>query len=228
MVPTRIIARAIEKGLEAIGICDHNSTENIPAVRKAGRKDGITVFGGIEITTSEEIHLLALFDEDSDLFQMQEKIYQNLEGENDSAAFGEQYIVDEEDFVISTNNRLLIGATGLSIDIIVASIHEFNGIVIASHVDREAFSIISQLGFIPRDLKLDALELSPNCKELPVLYSDVKYPFVTFSDAHRLDDIGRTATCFHIEKPTISELKKAFRNTEGRKCSTFHCTFSIS
>lgn len=219
MVPTRIIARAKETNLKVIGICDHNSSENVSAVRKAGRKDGITVFGGIEITTMEEIHLLALFDEDDDLSQMQNKIYRNLDGENDSSAFGEQYIVDEDDWVISTNKRLLLGATGLSIDTIVTSIQQLNGIVIASHVDREAFSIISQLGIIPRYLKLDALELSPNCKKLPTLYTDAALPFVTFSDAHRLDDIGKAATCFHIETPTINELKKALQNVEGRKYS---------
>ena len=36
------------------------------------------------------------------------------------------------------------------------------GLAVASHIDKEAFSIISQLGFITEDMGFDALEMSPN------------------------------------------------------------------
>jgi len=217
MVPTRIISRARELHLQAIGICDHNATENIPAVRNAGLKEDITVLSGIEITSQEEIHILAFFDDDVNLKKMQELVYKNLTGKNDSTAFGEQFIVDEKDYVTGYNERLLIGAASLTIENIVSAVHQFDGLAVASHVDREAFSIISQLGIIPEDIELDALELSPQHQKSPLHYEGYDFPYVTFSDAHRLQDIGRSTTCFYIERATVSELKKALLNSNGRK-----------
>ena len=61
MSPRNIIKEAKKKGLDIIGICDHNSAENFPAVEKSANKEGIKVIGGIEITSREEVHVLALF-----------------------------------------------------------------------------------------------------------------------------------------------------------------------
>ncbi len=217
MVPTKIISHAKERNLSAIGVCDHNTSENFGAVRNVGEKHGIKVFGGIEITSQEEVHILSLFDDDEDLRKMQDIIYQNLTGINDSAAFGKQYIVDEEDYVIDICSKLLIGATELSIDEIIRHIHQLSGLAIASHIDREVFSIISQLGFIPPNLKLDALELSPKRVNSTSQYKQYEYPLVSFSDAHCLRDIGRSKTTFYIEYAKLDELKKAFHNFEGRR-----------
>ena len=46
------------------------------------------------------------------------------------------------------NERLLIGATTLSLDEILTEIHAVGGLAIASHVDRDLFSVTRQLGFI--------------------------------------------------------------------------------
>ena len=161
MVPGVIVEEARRKELDVIGICDHNATENVPAVRKAAEKRRIVVLGGMEITSEEEVHVLALFDNDEKLFELQKKVYDNLPGRNDERVFGEQVIVNENDEVVDVNDRLLIGATGLPLQAIVDAIHSLCGLAIASHVDRESFGIIGQLGFIPEGLPLDALEVSP-------------------------------------------------------------------
>ncbi len=59
---------------------------------------------------------------------MQKQVYEHLQpGENDEDAFGMQVVVNEEDEVLGFNKRLLIGSTDLSIDRIVALIHEVSG-----------------------------------------------------------------------------------------------------
>ena len=63
MVPAKIVDQAKKSGLDVIGICDHNTAENVPAVRCAGSELNLRVLGGMEITTQEEVHILALFDE---------------------------------------------------------------------------------------------------------------------------------------------------------------------
>jgi hypothetical protein len=219
MVPSEIISKAIENKLDAIGITDHNSIENVEAVKKAGEKKAFPVFGGIEITTCEEIHILAFLD-DKSLKDIQNIIYDNLTGTNDVEYFGEQIIMDDCDNIIGYNNKMLVGAIDLSINEIINFIHSLNGIAIASHIDKQAYSIISQLGFIPEGLQIDALELSPNHYLHPIDYNKYGFPLVEFSDAHFLSDIGKVYTRFIVEDVTISELKKAIINEDKRtvKC----------
>ena len=71
-----------------------------------------------------------------------------LAGENDEERFGVQAIVNENGEVEGINNQLLIGATDLSLDDIIDYIHQYDGLAIAAHIDRESFSVLSQLGFI--------------------------------------------------------------------------------
>ncbi len=220
MLPALIIMKAKERDLDIIGICDHNSTENVMAVKKVGTMEGVTVIGGIEITSQEEVHILALFDDDADLQRIQNIVYEHLPGVNDEDAFGEQLIVDEKDEILGFNEKLLIGATTLFLEQVVDIIHQLGGIAIAAHVDRDAFSVIGQLGFIPEGLDVDGLEISPrnSVEDIRAKFPQVNdYPLVSFSDAHYLEDIGKRATSFLIEKPSIEELNKAFREVEGRK-----------
>jgi len=219
MTPQKIVERAKEKGLNGIAICDHNSAENVRAVRLAGEKRGVKVLGGMEITSREEVHLLALFDDEEKLMKLQKIIYQNLPGVNQPEIFGSQLLMDEEDKILGEDEHLLIGSSLLSLSELVELIHSFSGLAIASHIDRETFGIIGQLGFIPKELPLDALEISPRIsfdsarKTLPL----GDFPVITYSDAHYLEDIGKSSTIFWIKELNLEELKKAFLGKEGRK-----------
>jgi len=220
MLPRRIVEQAKSKGLAIIGICDHNSMENVACAKKVGEKEGLTVIGGIEVTSQEEVHILALFDEDKDLCELANLIYENLPGVNDDRVFGEQVVVNEDNEVLSFNKRLLIGATALPLHQIVDKIHSLSGLAIASHIDRESFSIIGQLGFIPDGLELDGLEVSPrlSLKKAQLKFGEAfGFPLVTFSDAHTLEDIGKSFTCLLIEGANIKEIRKALFGEDGRK-----------
>ena len=207
-----IVQQAKQTGLDVIGICDHNSCENVGAMMKAGEREGLTVIPGVEVTSREEVHILGLFNSEQDLMCLQDIIYENLPGESDEEAFGPQLVVDEYGNVTGKNSRLLIGATTLAVEQIIDAIHRFEGLAIASHIDRQRFSLIGQLGYIPKDLKLDALEVSnPSAIE-----QEYKYPLVTSSDAHFLEDIGRNSTCFMIEEISLREIGQALRNEMGR------------
>jgi predicted metal-dependent phosphoesterase TrpH len=220
MLPTKIIKEAKAKKLDAIAICDHNSAENVLAVKKAAAKEGIFVLAGMEICTSEEVHILGFFDDDKALLEMQDTIYENLSGENDEKYFGEQLIVNESDKFIGITRKLLIGSTGLSVSEIVDLIHDQGGLAVASHVDRDAYSIIAQLGFIPKELPLDALEVSWRCGYDKIsTFENSGYPIIRSSDAHYLEDIGKVFTNFLLEKLSFTEMAMAFRGTKGRTIS---------
>lgn len=216
MSPRNIVREAKRKGLEVIGICDHNSAENVPAVEKNARKEGIGVIGGMEVTSKEEVHILALFDMEDRLFSLQEIVYEHLHGTNDEKLYGEQVIVNEEEEVVGFNKKLLIGATEITLARLIDLVHERNGLAIASHVDREGFGIIGQLGFIPIGLRLDALEIADPAKRESIPEKDV-FPFVTSSDAHILEDVGKRHTSFLMNGISIEELRKCLHGDEGRE-----------
>lgn len=228
MVPSAIVSEAKKKNLDIIGVSDHNSVENVVAVIRAAKKEGLKVIGGIEITSSEEVHTLGFFDNEDSLKIIQDIVYRNLPGENKESIFGEQVSVDEHDKKIGTNKKLLIGATTLSVQKIVEIIHDLGGIAIASHVDRESFSILGQLGFVPQGLGLDALEVSSlsSIENIKVKFPQIRdFPLVGFSDAHRLGEIGKSVTSFLIEEATVQEIRKAILKQNGRSVIThFRCS----
>ena len=220
MLPSAIIEQARNQNLDAIGICDHNTADNVTAVRKAGQRGGVYVLGGMEICSSEEIHIMGFFDDDEALSEMQNVVQNHLAGENDEAYFGAQPIVDENDSIVGSSKRLLIGSTDLAIDEIVDSVHALGGLAVASHIDRPSFSIISQLGFISEELPLDALELSWKCPANEVeAYRSHQLPLVQSSDAHFLADIGKGCTTFLLAEPSFSEVAMAFRGVQERSLS---------
>jgi PHP family Zn ribbon phosphoesterase len=220
MSPKKIIEKSREQQLDLIAICDHNTAENVAVILREGARQGIAVLPGMEICSREEVHLVTLFKEIEDALKMQEFIYAHLPGKNQPEVFGHQIVADQNDRVLGENDRLLIGATQLSLKDIVSRAHLFGGICISSHVDRPSYSLIGQLGFIPQDLDLDAVEVSfrvPLNKASSEVPGIRDYPCVTASDAHFLQDIGKAWTEFILAAPTLEEIRMALAAAEGRK-----------
>jgi PHP family Zn ribbon phosphoesterase len=164
--------------------------------------------------------VLAFFDEDKELQAMQRLINDNLLGENSPAYFGDQLVCDQHDAVVDQESRLLMGATTLTVDFLVANIHRFGGLAIASHVDRERFSLISQLGFVPEGLQLDGMEISAlhsQAEAIALFPSIADYPLLQSSDAHQLKDLGKASTTCMLASPCVAELRKALQGQDDRK-----------
>jgi PHP family Zn ribbon phosphoesterase len=148
---------------------------------------------------------------------IQSLIDEHLSGENDPDAFGLQVVVDEWDQPTDVNTKLLIGATTLSLEEVVDAIHGFGGLAIASHIDREGFGLIGQLGFIPPGLKIDALEVSARVSHKKWDEEWKGYSVITSSDAHCLADIGKSFTSFLVEEASLDEISKALTRQDGRR-----------
>ncbi|MEA1970257.1 MAG: PHP-associated domain-containing protein [Thermodesulfobacteriota bacterium] len=219
MYPTALVEKSLDCGLDVIGICDHNASENVRYVIEASRGKPVHVFSGMEITSREEVHVIALFENIDNLLQIQKIVYDSLSGTNREEIFGCQAIVNESDEVKGFNDRLLIGSTAISLQETVETVHSFGGIAIAAHIDRESFSVLGQLGFIPSDIRFDALEISrrTGLKEARAKYPDLRdYTFIESSDAHCIRDMGKGFTKIFMKEPSLSELKMAIRKREGR------------
>ncbi len=219
MTPLAIVQVATELGLDMIGICDHNAAANVPATVRAAGSKPLTVISGMEVTTREEVHVLALFAAPEAALDLEAYVQGRLSGENDPELFGEQVVVDEHNEPLELCPKLLIGATSLSVEQVVEAIHARGGCAIAAHVDRERFGIVGQLGFIPPRLPLDGLEHSRKTarSEACERFSDGgRWEMLCSSDAHRLGEIGMGSTFIRLESPTLDELRMALRREGGR------------
>jgi predicted metal-dependent phosphoesterase TrpH len=221
MYPRAVVEQARAVGLDIIAVTDHNSTENAAAVGEAAQGTGLAVLPGLELATEEEAHILGLFEAGTDLGPLLTTVYEKLPDIPSKRSFvKDQVIVDAEDGVTGFNPHCLIGATRLTVYEAVDLIHRHGGMAVASHVDREAFSIISQLGFIPPDLKLDAVEVSPllSYEEAVAAFGPLSpLPLVRFSDAHRPEEIGRASMEFLMAEPCLEEIRKALAGRDGRE-----------
>ncbi len=218
MHPSGLVAAACRAGLDAVAVCDHNSARNLAATERAAARTGLTVLAGMEVATEEEVHVLALCPDVAAAERLQAQVYAELPGTNDAAVFGEQVVANEDGDVIDIDPHLLIGATRWSLDRAVRAIHDSGGLAIAAHVDRERFGLIGQLGFVPRALPLDGLEVS---RRLPLplarqRFGGVGLPIVTASDAHEPHEIAAAVTLMLLARPGFLEVRQALRGANGR------------
>ncbi len=223
MSPKNIVEQALNAGLDIIAITDHNSTKQSTIIRDLAEKEGLFVICGAEVSTKEEVHCLALFGDDNELNQFQDYLDVHLVCiKNDSDKFGFQVVVDENENILETEERLLISSLDVGIIDVEKKVHELNGLFIPAHIERNYNGIISQLGFIPVNLTVDAVEFSKkeNVKEF---YKNKKIPgnlgWIYSSDAHIPEFIGKSQTIFCIETASFSEIKKAILGKEGRSIS---------
>lgn len=189
MTPNNIVNMAVIKGLDMIAIADHNSAGNCEAVMKAA-PDGLLVLPAIEVETAEEVHMLCMFEDLDGALSMEREIIASAPPvENRSEIFGRQLYMDENDEVTGEENRLLVTASGLDIYKVVHLAGSFGGVAIPAHIDRSSYSVLSNLGFVPPDLDVSAVEITG--KNLNVMRDDYeKYNIITNSDAHYLENIS--------------------------------------
>jgi len=217
MSPDMIISKAREKNLGLIGITDHNTTRQCTVVKALGEKHGIVVIQGAEVTTKEEVHCLVYFDGDEPLKLFQLYLDQHLpDFANDVRFFGYQVAVNENNDIVYTEDRLLINAINQTIEEVEKKVHKLGGLFIPAHIDKTRFSILGQLGFLPQELKVDALEISPYCdeKQLVSRHSGISgHKIIRSSDAHYPHEIGRNYTQFDLRKADFGSIRDFLRKT---------------
>jgi PHP family Zn ribbon phosphoesterase len=215
MSPVNIVSEAAIKGLDIIGITDHNTTRHCGLITKLAAERGIFVMQGAEVTTKEEVHCLAFFENTDALEKFQEFLDSSLtEVMNDPVIFGYQVQVDEDENVVYEEKRLLINAISKSFEETEAYIHSLNGLFIPAHLNRQKNSIYSQLGLLPDKLNADAVEISraTTSEQFIAVHPEVKnFTVLRNSDAHYPDDIGTAFTLFYIEEATFNEIKQALK-----------------
>ncbi|QZY56589.1 PHP domain-containing protein [Crassaminicella profunda] len=215
MTPNNIINMCILKGLDAIAITDHNSVENCIACLQVAKNKGIIVIPGMELQTKEEVHLICLFKSIDKALSFQKLVYDKLPvKENNPKLFGRQLIFNKKDEVVGENKRMLIGSSNLSINEVFHEVEKRAGIIIPAHVDRNSYSLIGTLGFIPKELSIKTLEVSKTCNLNTFLdkYRYLrKYQFIQSSDAHYLWDILERENFIEVDQKNIGSIFESLR-----------------
>ncbi len=217
MRPRAIVAAALARGIGMIGVCDHNSAGNVRAVAAAagGR---LRVISGMEITTSEEAHVVGLFPSADAAEAAAREVAPGLP---EGRIGEEQELVDADGATVGVEGRMLSTASGFSLEATVDLVHRHGGIAIAAHVDRRSFSVPSQLGFIPPGTAFQALEISAHGAKIgrTAAFAGLGYPLTTASDAHVPEQVGEGFVVLEVGAPDFRELALALVGADGRGCA---------
>ncbi len=178
---------ALIKSLDLIAITDHNSVKQLTAFRNVA-KGKINILLGVEIQSSEDIHILAYFNSDADLNQIQHYLDTHLiEMPNRPEYYGRQVILDENDNEIGEEHRLLISSIARTTREIIKDIHEMGGKAILAHVYRK-YGYINKFKTLDFSLDFDGVEVYEGNKDILLSdYPKLKDMLVLHnSDAHHL------------------------------------------
>jgi hypothetical protein len=222
MIPPLIVERALALGLGLIAIMDHNAAANCEAVIKAARGTGLVVLPGMEVQTSEEVHVLCLFDTTEQALTWQGTVFNHLPDRlNPEKTFGAQFVVDANGDYIRTETRLLLTSTDMPLADAMARVTALRGLAIPAHVDRMSYSLLASLGFVPLGLNSPALELfrQTTPDDARARWPELaRWPLIRGGDAHRLGEIYPNLRLDLAER-TVAELALAFSGRFGRSFS---------
>ena len=205
MTPNNIVNMSIIKGLDIIAVTDHNSCGNVRAVMKAAG-DKLLVIPGMEVETSEEIHVVCYFKNIEDAEKMWEIVKSHMNNiKNREEIYGEQLYMNEFDEVTAKEELLLVSATTMSIYEVIKYAKDCGGIAVPAHIDRSSYSVLANLGAVPEDLNIKALEITK--KNRAKLESEYKnYRIISNSDAHYLEDISEPEFTINIMSKTAENV----------------------
>lgn len=191
MTPNNIVNMSLLNGMDMIALTDHNSCRNCEAAVRAGKEAGLTVVPGMELTTSEEAHVVCLFPTVEQAMAFSgyvEERYPKID--NRPEIFGDQLIMDWQDEVVGRVPQLLINASSISVNEMPGLMARFGGAAFPAHIDHDSYSVISSLGVIPAEAGFRAAEISAKGDRelLTQWYPELQEMILLLdSDAHYLD-----------------------------------------
>ena len=201
--PYNIAGMAKISGIDIVALTDHNTTKNCPAFFMACEEYGLIPIAGMELTTSEDIHVVCLFERLEDAIAFDGYVDKHrMKIKNRPDIFGEQLIFGENDCLLGKEEYLLSNATDISIEDARKIVASFGGVCYPAHIDRDANGIIAVLGTFPpsADFSLYELRDGKNKEEYEQRYSLQNKLAIISSDAHYLTGIKDAESFFMLEE----------------------------
>lgn len=222
MTPNNIVNMAEVLGLDVIAVTDHHAAENVWPVYNLAQRKGIICIPGIEVQSREEVHLLCYFPTPNPLLEFADHVLSLLDSELVAApAVGQQLIFDEEDRVVGEKELYLHQSIPLSMEEIWHLAENYGACCLPAHLDRPAFGLLGQLGFIPPGLPVTTVEATlPRAQELA--RSGRYNAVITASDAHSLEQMVTTGhSLLHPSLNSVDTIWHWLKNPDRQLVQTF-------
>jgi hypothetical protein len=202
-----IVTAALDAGLAAIAITDHNSAEGIDGLTQAARESGLCILPGLELSARGG-HVLALFEEGTPVPRLRH-LLRILGFTEEEWGWG----------YCETEHR---------IEYIFQRVEEHGGLAIAAHVDRKPKGFLASEELATQDKReilagqhLAAIEITvQRDRTLWNRGSVTGYPHriacIQGSDAHAPSEVGRRPIYVQIPGLTLEGLRFALAEPESR------------
>lgn len=190
MTPENIAGMAYLNHLDVAALTDHNSCKNCEAFLSALQQYDILGLCGMELTTSEDVHIICLFPTLEQAMDFDNYVSHHLlTVPNRSSYFGRQLLYAPGDQPDGEYEPLLLCSTDISFSKLDKLMKTFGGIHFPAHIDKSSNSLLSNLGFIPYDSEINYYEMADPKKQEEILSANprlVKAQMFVDSDAHHL------------------------------------------
>lgn len=220
MTPNNLVNMAALSGCEIIALTDHNTCRNAPAALKAGEAAGLLVVPGMELCTSEEAHVVCLFDTLEGAMEFDSYIYKNMPHiPNKAEIFGEQCIRNEEDELLGVEENLLLVSSFVGVNDVLPLAERFGGTAFPAHVNRDSYSVIASLGAIPPEAGFSSAEITRDCDldKLKLAHPELEgMLLLRDSDSHYLETLtgepGRIALAEKSARAVVEAVRWGLSN----------------
>lgn len=190
MTPNNMVNMAALLGCDIMAVTDHNACRNARAAIKVGEEVGVLVIPGMELSTSEEAHVVCLFSTVDGAEAFDRYVAERFPDiKNRKEIFGDQFILDENDEKIGEEDRMLINSSFISINDVLPAVRSFGGTAFPAHIDADSYSIVASLGVVPEEAGFTAVEITGKCDldTFKMLNPEIEGKLIfTDSDAHYL------------------------------------------
>lgn len=203
MTPCNIAGMAKLCGLDAIAVTDHNTCRQVRAVTAASQAvGGPLVVPGMELETSEAIHLIVLFPTVESCERFERAVWRDtMRVKNRPEIFGRQIVMNERDQTVTERQDLLIVSSAITLEKARDAAKELGGVAVPAHIDKPSNGLIGVLGALTDDMGFHAVELSSRCDAaFERQIGGQGYRILRNSDAHTLGDISERENSIRLDR----------------------------
>jgi energy-coupling factor transporter ATP-binding protein EcfA2 len=209
------LGAARQRGIDAIGVTEHNDVSWIDDLRYAANGLGLHLLPGFEVETKEGIHVLCLFDPETKVARLEEFLVQlGLTAEKRAPrryqVAANRDLPDLLDFIQDGCGGICIAAHIESDKGLLVAVRESARVsawktrgLLAAQISRPPHEITSGNGRIIRG-------------EEPIYERDRKLAYVLTSDARSPETIGTTWTWIKMDEVGVEGLRQAFLDPGSR------------
>lgn len=198
----------IKHGVEVVGLADHGNVRNSETLRRVLATEGIIVFPGFEVTSSENVHWVCLFSEDTDVSKLDGYLW-------------DVGVRNPEDRTRPLN------LTGTHL---IEKIESLGGFCYAAHVTHKSGILKNRLHHLWKHPKLRAAQVPGKIDDLPSNFKKIvqneddnyrrtrEIALINASDVAMAEDLEKAGASSFIKmtRPCFSSFKLAFKDPQSR------------